>query len=90
MEIDNQQQHKEELMFLKALDELVNYNEKAIEENEIKKQEREDKITHKDLCEMMIELWEKEIRLVQSGLGFDIPTHKQIVKHYKQILKKLK
>jgi hypothetical protein len=52
--------------------------------------EQEDKITHKDLCEMMIELWENEIRLVQSGLGFSITHHKQTVNHYKQILKKLK
>ena len=33
---------------------------------------------------------EKEIRLVQAGLGFRIGYHKQIVNQYKQILKKLK
>ena len=52
--------------------------------------ESEGEITHKDLCEMMIELWENEIRLVQSGLGFSITYHKQTVNRYKQILKKLK
>jgi hypothetical protein len=55
--------------------------------------DNEDKLplpTHEELCEMMIEHWEKEIRLVQAGLGFRIGYHKQIVNQYKQILKKLK
>jgi hypothetical protein len=47
-------------------------------------------LTHRELCEMMIDLWEKEIRLVETGLGFSITHHKQLVSRYKQILKQLK